>query len=128
VEVRVLQVECGARIGQNVAFLTKWKDHRDAGTLIGKAFYARNVNAAFRQSFHAKFAEWIVSDARSETNAAAQERNIVGKDCGRAAESHRKTASQMLSLRLQYWRKTIKDQIAVKLAENAYVKTLHPVV
>jgi hypothetical protein len=34
----------------------------------------------------------------------------------------------MLSLRLQYWRKTIKDQIAVKLAENAYVKTLHPVV
>src|SRR6267143_361809 len=125
VEMRTLQIESGARIGQNLAFLGKRKDHRHAGILTGKAFHARNVNAAFRQTLHTKFAEWITSDARGETNAAAQEGNIVGQDCRRAAEGHRKTVSQMFSLGFKDRRKTVQNQITIEFPQNAYVKTLH---
>src|SRR6267143_2751333 len=125
VEMRTLQIASGARIGQNLAFLGKRKDHRHAGILTGKAFHARNVNAAFRQTLHTKFAEWITSDARGETNAAAQEGNIVGQDCRRAAEGHRKTVSQMFSLGFKDRRKTVQNQITIEFPQNAYVKTLH---
>src|SRR5712664_1233385 len=128
VEMRILQIESGARIGQNLALLGKGKDHGHAGILTWKAFHARNVNATFRQTLHAKFPEWITSNARSETNAAAQERDIVGKDCRRAAEGHRKIVGQMFSLGFKYWRKTVQNQIAIKFTQNIYVKTLHSVV
>src|SRR6267143_1315556 len=128
VEMRMLQIESGARTGQNVALLTERKDHGHAGILTGKAFHARNVNAAFRQTLHTKLAERVTSDARSETDTAAQERNIVGKDCRRAAEGHRKIVGQMFSLGLQHRRKTVQNQIAIKFTQNIYVKTLHSVV
>src|SRR6267143_987963 len=96
VEMRTLQIESGARIGQNLAFLGKRKDHRHAGILTGKAFHARNVNAAFRQTLHTKF-----------------------------AECHRKTVSQMFSLGFKDRRKTVQNQITIEFPQNAYVKTLH---
>ena len=128
VEMRMLQIEGGARISQNVALHTERKDHRHAGILTWKAFHARNVNTAFRQTLHTKLTEWINSDARGETNAAAQERNVVGKDCRRAAEGHREIAGQMFSLGFQHRRKTVQNQIAIQFTQNAYVKTLHSVV
>jgi len=79
---------------------------------------------AFRQALHAKLAERIASDARSESNATTKERNIVRKDCRRTAEGKRKIAGQVLSLGFKHWRKAIKDQITIQFAHDADVKTL----
>src|ERR1700687_2588469 len=92
VEVGILQIKCGTRVGKNLAVLGERKDYGHAGSLVWKAFHARDVNAAFHETVHTEFAKRVASDARSETNAAAQERNIVGTDCRRAAEGHRKLA------------------------------------
>src|SRR6266404_9553229 len=92
VDVGILQVKGGTRVGENLAVLGEREDYGHAGSLAWKAFHARDVNAAFHEPVHAEFAERISSNTRSETNAAAQERNIVGKDRRRAAEGHRKIA------------------------------------
>src|SRR5437879_5219104 len=128
VEVGILQIKGGTWVGENLAVLGEGKDYGDAGSLVGKAFHARDVNATFHETVHTEFAERVTSDARSETNTAAQERNIVGKDCRGAAEGHRKIVGQVFSLGFKYWRKTIQNQIAVQFTQNAYVKTLHSVV
>ena len=84
VKVRMVQIKSRAWISQNLTLLGERKDDRHAGILARKAFHARNVNAALRQALHTKLAERIASNARSKTNAAAEERNIVGKNCRRA--------------------------------------------
>src|SRR6266851_8928280 len=128
VEVGILQIKGGTRVGENLAVLGEGKDYGHPGSLVWKAFHARDVNATFHETFHAEFAERVASDARSETNTAAQERNIVGKDCRGAAEGHRKIVGQVFSLGFKYCRKTIQNQIAVQFTQNADVKTLHSVV
>src|SRR6267143_4757548 len=128
VEVGILQIKGGTRVGENLAVLGEGKDYGHAGSLVWKAFHARDVNATIHETVHAELAERVVSDARSETDTAAQERNIVGKDCRRAAEGHRKIVGQMFSLGLQHRRKTVQNQIAIQFTHNAYVKTLHSVV
>src|SRR5438552_18012771 len=82
--VRMYPIKSRARIIQKLTLHGESKDDRHAGILAQKAFHARNVNAALRQALHAKLAERIASNARSKTNAAAEERNIVGKNCRRA--------------------------------------------
>src|SRR5437016_10998905 len=128
VKVRMVQIKSRARISENLALLGERKDHSHAGILARKVFHDRNVNATLRQTLHTKLAERIASNARSETNAAAKERNIVGKNCGRAAESQCKIGRQVLPLGLKLRRKTIQNQIAIQFAQNADVKTLHSVV
>src|SRR5712691_2301488 len=128
VEVGILQIKGGTRVGENLAVLGEGKDYGHPGSLVWKAFHARDVNATFHETVHAEFAERVASDARSETNTAAQERNIVGKDCRGAAEGHRKIVGQVFSLGFKYCRKTIQNQIAVQFTQNADVKTLHSVV
>src|SRR6266436_455611 len=111
-----------------MTLLTKRKDHRHAGILIRKRFHTRNIHTAFQQTVHAKFAEWIASNTRSKPHAAAQERNIVGKDCRRTAQGHRKIRGQMFSLGFKNGRKAVQNQIGIKFPKNAYVKTLHSAV
>src|SRR6266436_9756307 len=111
-----------------MTLLTKRKDHRHAGILIRKRFHTRNIHTAFQQTVHAKFAEWIASNTRSKPHAAAQERNIVGKDCRRTAQGHRKIRGQMFSLGFKNGRKAVQNEIGIQFSENAYVKTLHSAV
>src|SRR5436853_5830478 len=127
VKVRMVQIKSRARISQNLTLLGERKDDRHAGILARKAFHARNVNAALEQTLHTKLAERIASNARSKTNAAAEERNIVGKNCRRAAESQRKVIGQVFSLWFKYRRKTVQNQITIQFTQNADVKTLHRV-
>src|SRR5438046_8942696 len=98
IKVCMVQVKSRARIGQNLTFLGKRKNHSHAGSLATEAFYPRNVNVAFRQALHAKLAERIASDARSESNATTKERNIVRKDCRNTADGKRKIAGHEPSL------------------------------
>src|SRR6267378_5091120 len=88
VEVGILQIKGGTRVGENLAVLGKRKDYGHASSLVWKAFHSREVNATFHETIHAEFAKRVASNTRSESNEAAQERNIVGKDCRRAAEGH----------------------------------------
>src|ERR1700674_814527 len=90
VDVGILQIKGGTRVSENLTVLGERKDYGHAGSLVWKAFHARDVNAAFHETVHTEFAKRVASDARSETNAAAQERNIVGKNCRGAAEGHGK--------------------------------------
>ena len=128
VKMRVVQIKSRAWISQNLTFPGKRKDHSHAGILAGEAFHTRNVNAALRQALHAKLTQRIPSNARRETNAAAEERNIVGTNCRRAAEGQRKAFGQVLSLWLKLRRKTVQNQIGIQLTQDADVETLHSVV
>src|SRR6267154_4230179 len=87
VNVRVVQIKSRARISQNVTFRGKRKDYSHTGILTRKALHAGNFNATLRQTLHTKLAKGVAADARSETNPAAEERNIGGKNCRCAAES-----------------------------------------
>src|SRR5882724_6364565 len=128
VKMLVVQIKSRARISQNLTFPGKRKDHSHAGILARKAFHARNVNTALRQALHAKLTQRIAPNARRETDAAAKERNIVGKNCRRAAESQRKAFGQVLPLGLKLRRKTVQNQIGIQFTQDADVKTLHSVV
>ena len=125
VEVRILQIKGGTRVGEDLAVLGERKDYRHAGRLACKAFHARNVNATFHETVHTEFAKGVTSDTGSETYTAAQEREIVGQDCRRAAESHGEICGQMFALGFEHRRKAVQNQIAIEFAYNAYVKTLH---
>src|SRR6266404_1605904 len=128
VEVRILQIEGCARIGQNLSLSGKRKDHRHAGSSIREAFHAGNVNATLGQTLHTKLAEWVASDARRKTDVATQQGNIVSKDCRRTAQGHRKIAGQVFSLGLQHRGKAVQNQIAIEFAQNTYVKARHSLV
>lgn len=125
VEVRTLQIKGGARVGEDLAVLGEWKDYCHTGRFACEAFHARNVNATFHETVHTEFAKRVAPDTRSEAYTAAQEREIVGKDCRRAAQSHGEIFGQMFALWFEHGRKTVQNQIAIEFAYDAYVKTLH---
>src|SRR5690349_9917784 len=125
VKMRLVQIKSRARISQNMPLLSDRKDHSHASSLARKAFHTRNVNSALRQTLHTELPERIASDTRGEPNTVTEERNIVSKDCGRAAERQHKIVCQLLSLGFKPRGKTVEDQIAVQSTKNADIKTLH---
>src|SRR6266403_1360443 len=125
-EVRRLQIESGAWIGQYLPLPRTRQDHSHASILVGEAFHAGNVDPAFQQTVHAEFAERITSDARSETDTTAQERDIVGKNRRRAAKSHREIVGQVFPLGFRRRRKAVENQVAIEFTQNTNVKTRHP--
>jgi len=93
-----------------------WRFLQEEGLTVTPVVLSEGISLprrqrAFHQTVHAEFAE-RVAPIQSESNELPK-RDIVGKDCRRAAEGHCKSLARCSS-RVQYCRKTIQYQIAIQ--------------
>src|SRR5438270_7433427 len=125
VEMRDLQIQGRAQITQDVAVLGKGKNNGDTGGFAARNFDAGNVNARLREALDTELPEGILSDARRKADATTQERQVVGKDGGGAAEGHSEIVGEMLALGLEGGRQTVQDQVGIEFSDDADLEALH---
>jgi len=93
--------------------------------LPDRHFTPENRQRRFRQTLHTKFAEWIISDARGETNAAAKREYWWARIAEELPRVIAKPSARCSLSGFKDRRKTVQNQITIKFPQNAYVKTLH---
>src|SRR3984957_9780151 len=115
----------GARIRQDVAFLSLRQNHSEPGNFSIELANASQVDFCLRQTLDADWAERIAADAGAEIYGAAEAREIVREDCGRTAERQTQICCEVFAVELQFLRQAVKNKIEVQLADHADVKFGH---
>src|SRR2546423_1872962 len=125
VEMRHLQIQGRAEIAQDVTISGERKDYGDASGLSTEDLHAMHVNAGLRQALDAELAKGILSDARSESDAASQQRKVVSENRRGAAEGHGEIVGEVLAFGLERGRQAVQNQVGIQFPDDADVEALH---
>src|SRR6267154_2809806 len=124
IEVEIFEAHVGhnARERKNVAFYRPRENHGEPGLLVRKFAHGGYIGTALGQPTQAEFAKSVGSDGGMKCDAIAEQRQVVGKDCGRTAECESHVRCDMFTVELELRRKAVENKIEIQLADDTEIK------
>src|SRR5579863_2827410 len=126
VDVRILEFKHRARIGEDVTLIqVRQYDSEPRRRLADCLLYPANIDTSNGQSLERHLPESIATRFRNETDLVPQRSQVMGKNCGRTAQSKREAAGQQFPVQHELFRQAIEDQVQVDFTNHAYVQCRH---
>ena len=124
IEVEIFEAHVGhhARERKNVAFYRPRENHGEPGLLVGKFAHGGHVGTALGQPTQAEFTKRVGSNSGMKCDAIAEQRQVVGEDCGRTAKRESHVRCDVFTVELELRRKAVENKIEIQLADDTEIE------
>src|SRR5256885_2336773 len=124
IEVKIFEahIRHHARERKNVAFYRPRQNHGEPGLLVGEFAHGRHVGTALGQPTQAEFTKRVGSDSGMKCDAVAEQRKIVGEDCGRTAKRESHVRCDVFAVELELKWKPVENKIEIQLADDTEIE------
>src|SRR2546421_2305043 len=124
IEVKIFEahIRHHARERKNVALYRPRENHGEPGLLVGKFAHGGHVGTALGQTTQAEFTKRVGSDSGMKCDAIAEQRQVVGEDCGRTAKRESHVRCDVFAVELELRRKAVENKIEIQLADDTEIE------